>query len=570
MTSTTAPDLILHGGPILTLDDGPLDVTRAGGGPVGDLAVAIGDGRIMVVGAARDVLALASGSTRLVDLQGAAVLPGFQDQHAHPLVEGLQAGWLDLTRAPDLRAALRLLAGAAAEARSSVGVERWVEAWYHPSAWREGRHPTRDELDRIVPDVPLLLHHGSGHAAVANSLALAYAGITAERPDPPGATIERDDSGEPTGMVMGSDPAAPFAAALPPLTPEMLRDALRRAGARLAAAGVTAVADAHLGGLGDPVSELAAYAGAVLDGDFPQRLTVMPGLAHLSAVDEDPPTPGDIGALVPPDVRDRIRVGPAKFFSDGALSTGDAWLREAYADAASRPPELSRGRPAHEPEALEERLRRAHLAGWQLATHAIGDAGIDVTLDAYRRILSAFPRADHRHRVEHAMVLQPDLLRTAVELEVVAVIQPEFVTGTGDVYLERLGERTRDVYAYRRWLDAGLRVAFSSDRPFARGAPLDGVRAAFRIAGPSGRRLHAEAGPHVGEALRAWTAWAAWAARDEGHAGRIVPGLAADLVVLSADPATIAPEQWAGGGDRVEVLATLVSGRAAYGEVGRS
>ena len=112
MTSTTAPDLIRHGGPILTLDDGPLDVTRAGGGPVGDLAVAIGDGRIMVVGAARDVLALASGSTRLVDLQGAAVLPGFQDQHAHPLVEGLQAGWLDLTRAPDLRAALRLLAGA--------------------------------------------------------------------------------------------------------------------------------------------------------------------------------------------------------------------------------------------------------------------------------------------------------------------------------------------------------------------------------------------------------------------------------------------------------------------------
>ena len=197
---------------------------------------------------------------------------------------------------------------------------------------------------------------------MANSLALAYAGITAERPDPPGATIERDDSGEPTGMVMGSDPAAPFAAALPPLTPEMLRDALRRAGARLAAAGVTAVADAHLGGLGDPVFELAAYAGAVLDGDFPQRLTVMPGLAHLSAVDEDPPTPGDIGALVPPDVRDRIRVGPAKFFSDGALSTGDAWLREAYADAASRPPEPSRGRPAHEPEALEERLRRAHLA----------------------------------------------------------------------------------------------------------------------------------------------------------------------------------------------------------------
>lgn len=167
------------------------------------------------------------------------------------------------------------------------------------------------------------------------------------------------------------------------------------------------------------------------------------------------------------------------------------------------------------------------------------------------------------------MILAPDLLEEAVDLDVVAVIQPEFVTGTGDVYLERLGDRTRDVYAYRRLLDAGLRVAFSSDRPFSRGTPLGGIRAAFRIAGPSGRRMHADPGPGVGEALRAWTAWAAWAARDEAHAGRIAPGLAADLVVLSADPMSITPDRWAGGVDAVEVVATLVGGTAVHGEVGR-
>ncbi len=529
-------------------------------------ALAIGAGRILAVGDEDAVLGLAGTATRLVDLDGAAVMPGFQDQHAHPLFEGIRAGWLDLTTAPDLPAALRLLAKAAADVRGSIEMETWVEAWYHPSAWREGRHPTRNELDRVVPDVPVLLHHGSGHASMANSMALAYAGITAGREDLPGAVIERDESGEPTGMVRGSDPVAPYAPVLPALTPETLRAAIRRIAARLSAAGVTAVADAHLGSLVDPVSELAAYAGATLDGDLPQRLTVMPGLARLSRPDEDPPTPIDIEALVPPDVRDRVRVGPAKFFADGALSTADAWLREPYRDAAGREPGLLRGRPAHDPDALVERLRRAHLAGWQLATHAIGDAGAALVLDAYRAALAASPRPDHRHRIEHAMLLEPELVRAAVELDVIAMLQPEFVAVTGDVYLERLGpERTRDMYPYRRWIDAGLRVAFSSDRPFSPGAPLDGIRAAFRLSGPSGRRLNDDPGPTVDEALRAWTVDAAWAARDEAHAGRLEPGLAADLVILSADPSAITADRWGSGDDGIEVVATLVGGVPVFG-----
>ncbi len=563
------PDLILHGGPVLPMDERAPGQHAGAASPDARVdAIAIGEGLIAAVGPSREILPLAGPGTRLVDLEGAAVLPGFQDQHAHPLVEGLQAAWLDLTAAADIPAAMRLLSDAAVRVRSSFEAELWVEAWYHPSAWRERRHPTRSELDRAVPDVPAILHHGSGHAAVANSLALAYAGVTAERPDPPGATIERDASGEPTGLVLGSDPVAPFASAMPSLTPQALRDALRTVAARLSSDGVTAVADAHVGWLGDPVSELAAYAGAVLDGDFPQRLTIMPGLARLAAPDEDPPTPDDIGALVPPDVRTRIRVGPAKFFSDGALSTADAWLREPYADAGTRPPELVRGRPAHPPGELEERLRRAHLVGWQLATHAIGDAAVAFVADAYRAILADHPWPDARHRIEHAMLLEPDLLARAVEIGAVAVLQPEFVTGMGDVYLARLGDRTRDVYAYRRWLDAGLPIAFASDRPFAPGPPLEGIRAAFRMAGPSGRRLHDDPGPSVGEALRAWTSRAAWAAHDEGHAGRLIPGLAADLVVLSADPTTVPAQRWASGLDGVEVLATLVGGRPVFGELG--
>ena len=513
------------------------------------------------------MVALAGQGTRQVDLAGRAVVPGFQDAHAHPLVEGLSLAMLDLTGAVDRTAAMRLLRRAAAERRDPVLGSHWLEARYHPARWPDARHPTRDELDRAAPDVPVLLHHGSGHAVVANSLALALAGITAGRADPPGATIDRDRDGEPTGLVLGSDPAAPFASVLPPLTPEALRDAVRHVSSRLIADGVTSICDADLGTLGDPIAELAAYAGAAIDGDLAPHLTVFPGLARLTRPDEDPPTPADIGALVPRDARGRVAVGPAKHFADGAFTTGDAWLREPYADADERGADLRLGRPAHHGDELAERLRRAHRAGWQLATHAIGDAGIAATLAAYRSALAELPRPDHRHRIEHAMLLPADLLRETIALELVAVLQPEFVAATGDVYRARVGpERQGDIYAYRRWLDAGLRIAFASDRPVTRGRPLDGIRSTARHAGPSGIRLADRQAPTAAEALQAWTAGAAWATRQEGRAGRLLPGLAADLVVLSGDPTGVSPERWATGDDGLEVVATLIEGRVVFGE----
>lgn len=555
------PDLIFHGGAVLSFgrrDPGrSVPVRRA-------QALALTGDRIAAVGGESDILAMAGPATRLVNLQGRAVLPGFQDAHAHPLGEGVRLGWLDLTTTTDRRAAVHAIS--ASSAAAGADPDRWVEAVYHPAAWPDGRDPTRDELDTASPDVPVLLHHGSGHAVVANSLALAIARITAAAPDPAGATIERDEHGEPTGMLRGSDPAAPFAPVLPALTPEDLRAALRRVSARLAADGVTAVSDADLGAVGSPIDELAAYVGAALDGDLRVRLTVMPGLTRLAAAGEAPPSPGDIRALIPPDAEGRVRVGAAKFYSDGALSTGDAWLNEPYADARARPGTPPLGRPAHEPAELAERLLRAHLAGWQLATHAIGDAAVAATLAAYRAALDAAPCADHRHRVEHAMLLAPGLVAEMVRLGVVAVIQPEFITANGDLYRARLGpERAARIYDYRTWLDAGLELAFGSDRPITRGRPLDGVRAVFRHAGPSGVRLADGIAPTVAEALTAWTGAAAWAARDEDHGGQIEAGRAADVVVLSADPSAVPPEAWAVGKDGIQVVATLAGGTAVFG-----
>lgn len=559
---------ILHGGIVLTMDGGrPSDAASRALGLAGvtdaagrrATAIAFAHDRILAVGADADVLPLAGASSRVVDLRGRAVLPGFQDPHAHPLAEGLQAGRLSLAGTPDVAAAMRRLVEAAVE----VPLGGWLEARYDPTAWPDGGHPTRAELDAVVPDRAVLLGHASGHAVVANSLALRLAGIGPGSADRPGAAeLDRDEHGEPTGLVRGSDPVSPFAAAMPSLTAEEARAALVRVAARLAADGVTAIGDADLGAVAAPVDELGAYAGAALDDAFPQRLTVLPGLARLARADEDPPAPEDVRALVPEDQRDRIRVGAAKHYADGALTTRDAWLAEPYADEPG-----SRGRRAHDPAELQERLRRAHRAGWQLATHAIGDAAVAAVLDAYEGALAEAPRADPRPRIEHAMLLSPATVARFRALGVAAVVQPEFTAWAGDIYLARLGpERTARLLPYAALLEAAVPLAFSSDRPITKGSPLAGVRAALAHRAPSGRKLAPGLPlPSVAEALHAWTSGAAWVAADEGESGRLAVGLRADLAVLSADPTSIAAQAWAEGSDGVEVVGTVSGGRVVAG-----
>lgn len=565
--------VILHGGTVLTMAGGrPSDAASRALGVAGiedacgrrATAIAFAEGRIIAVGSDADVLPLAGPDSTVVDLGGRVVVPGFHDPHAHPLGEGILASYLSLDGTPDVHAALRALATAAAR----LEPDAWLEARYFDAAWAERRHPTRDELDRAVPDRPVLLHHWSGHAAVANSLALALARITAASRDVPGVVeLERDEHGEPTGLVTGADPFSAFAAALPPLSAEAARAALELVSRRLAADGVTSVAEADLGVVAAPVDEVAAYAGAVIDGAFVQRLGLMPGMARLATADEDPPGPDDIRALVPHEARDRIAVTTAKLYADGALTVRDAWLRVPYADAPD-----TVGRPTHAPDELATRIRRAAGVGWNVATHAIGDAAIAAVLDAY----SAAGAGDEPARqdgaarpwrIEHAVVMPADLVDRARRLGVAVVTQPEFVVAAGDVYEERLGpERAADLLPYRRLLDAGVPMAFSSDRPVTRGAPLAGIRAALHPSGPSGRRATPGPQPTAAEALHAWTAAGA-AVELDTESGVLVEGYRADLAVLSANPTRVDPDAWVAGQDLPTVTATIVDGRLVSGDL---
>jgi predicted amidohydrolase YtcJ len=384
----------------------------------------------------------------------------------------------------------------------------------------------------------------------ANSLALALARLGQDAVDVPGRLlVERDGSGEPTGILRGPDAWDRMAVAMPPPTAADGRAALARAAARLAADGVTSVADADVGSTAGVAAEMAAWGDALQAGVMPLAVSLLPGLARLAAGPGDPvPSPADLAALLPDDVRARVRLCHVKLKADGALTTRTAWLRSLYDDAPHA------GGPVHDPAALGERIRRAAAAGWASATHAIGDAAVAAVLDA----CSVAPAPPGRaHRIEHAMLLDDDLVARLAASGLTAVVQPEFLAWAGPTYRARLGAaRAARLLPFARLLAAGVPTAFSSDRPVVPGAPLAGVRAALRH----------DPDLSLAEALHAGTVAGAAALGDD-DGGRLAVGRRSDLVVLSGDPTVIPRDTWARDADRVRVDATVAAGHVVHGSL---
>jgi len=546
---------VLHGGTILTLHGAwPSDAaTRAAGDDAAPdaagrraSAICYAHDRILAVGSDAEMLSLAGADSTVVDLRGRAVVPGFVEPHAHPYWEGFAAG-MALLAGPLRRAALQSLPGAG----EHLEPDAWLIVRYDPTGWDRPADPVRDDLDRAVPDRPVLLAHVSGHAVSANSLALAIAGVDRTTASVPGRMeIERDADGEPTGVIRGPDAWDRIAGSMPPPSAADGRAALARAVARLAADGVTSVADADVGSTAGVAAELAAWSDAI-DGDrMPLAVSLLPGLARIAeGAREAVPTPDQVAALLSATARPNVRLTHVKLKADGALTTRTAWLRAPYVDAPHA------GGPVHDPAALRERVAHAVASGWAVATHAIGDAAIAAVLDVYDAVP---PPRGLRHRVEHAMLVDDALVARLRASDVDAVVQPEFLAWAGPTYRARLGqERAARLLPFAAFLAAGIPMAFSSDRPVIPGAPLDGIRAALRH----------DPGISPAEALHAWAASAAGVLGD-GDGGRLETGARADLVVLSADPTAVPRAAWVEGADGIRVEATVAAGHLVHGTLG--
>ncbi|MCX2726475.1 amidohydrolase [Thermomicrobium sp. 4228-Ro] len=526
-------DLVLRNANVLTLDPAQ---PRA-------QALSVWRGRILAVGDEDRVLEDAGPGTRILDLAGATVLPAFDDAHCHPIGLGLALEWVDVS--PEAAPTLARLLDRLAEAARSLPPDRWLLArGYDDSRLDVRRHPTRWELDTVTGDRPAIVIRTCGHMLVANSAALARAGITRETPDPEGGRIVRDETGEPTGLLQERAQEL-VRQLLPEPTISDLERALRRAGERFLSLGIASVTEA---GIGRP-EELLAYQNLRERGELPVRSRVMLLIDQLLEPAERLGLRSGFGD-------DWLRIGPFKLFQDGAGGARTAAMSVPYPGEPQ-----NYGIAYYTQEQLDDAFRRVARLGCQAAAHAIGDRAIEMVLTAYERALADYPLADHRWRIEHCGMLRPDLLQRLARLGVVAVPQPGFGYYLGDAYLRNFSDEWLALaYPTRAWLERGIAVAFSSDAPVIPPDPWVGIQAAVLRRTRTGQPFGPQQRVDTLEALRLYTAGGAYAHFEEDRKGRIAPGFLADLVVVDRDPLAVDPEEL----PAIRTLVTIVDGRVAW------
>ncbi len=507
-------------------------------------AVAVANGRIIAVGAEADLMAMAGQSTQVQPLGGLTLVPGFHDAHCHVLGFGLTLAAVTLTGVPAIPELVQRLQARAEEMQA--GPQSWVRGrGYNQNIMAEGRHPTRQDLDAVGGGQPfVLITHASGHAVSVNSRVLERMGITPATPDPPGGTIVRDERGAATGVLLETAANLAYDAAPEPALTDKVA-ALRRASEAMNAMGITSAADATLGlAARDSFQEIPVYHEAAASGALSVRCSLMMLLSQIAAMDRVP-HPRDVTSET-----DWVRIGPAKVFTDGALTTRTALLRSAFVGSDSL------GTAVWPAEELDAMVLKAHAAGWQIAAHAIGDAAIDLCLDAYGKAHAKSPRFDARHRIEHAMLLWPDQVGRLARLGILPVYQPEFLMRFGDAYTKAIGgSRANRLMPYAETQAVGLPLVFSSDIPVIPGAPLDGIQSAVNRLTPSGEVLGPQQCVSALDALRAYTEGAAYSVFLENDRGRIEPGHRADFALLADWP------------DAPNVQATIVGGSTVYGGI---
>ncbi len=530
-------DLIVYNGKVVTMDPGKPEAQ----------AVAVRGGTIAAVGSDAEILALAGDATRRLDARGGMVLPGLIDAHGHISSLGGQIASLDLRGVDSLAEVSRRVRERAAQLQP----DEWVTGGgWDQNLWPGERFPDHRPLSEASPDRPVWLSRIDGHAMWANRKAMELAGITRKTPDPVGGSIVRDAKGEPTGIFV--DNATDLVGkVVPPPSREQLRSWILLSLQRCAAAGLTEVHDA-----GVSAEEVAAFKELADAGQLPLRVYLMwsgMGMGSAEALDK---------ALAEPPLvnyKDRVTLRAVKLMIDGAMGSRGAVFLEDYDDDKG-----NRGLFVMDPKAIEAYTNVALKRGYQVNTHAIGDRGIRLTLDAYEKALAANPSPDPRPRIEHLQCIAKDDVPRLKSLGVIASMQPSHATS--DMYWadERVGaERGQGLYAWRWVIDSGAMIAAGSDFPVDPERPLIGIHSAVTrqdLKHWPENGWHPDQKMTLDEVLRAYTVNAAYAGYEEKVKGRLTPGYWADLTVLAKDLRAIpVPEI-----PDTRVVYTIVGGSIAY------
>lgn len=510
-------------------------------------ALAIRDGKVAATGTTAEIEALRGERTKVIDLKGRTVLPGFYDSHLH--VRADPARSVDLGGARSIEEIQERVRRKAQE----LGPGEWVTGWdWAEDDLQEKRRPTRRDLDAAAPENPVTLTRAGSHSSIANSLALSLAGISRSTPDPPHGIIDKDAEGEPTGWIRERAQTLLWDN-VPEATETELRGALVRSLKDLLTLGITSFNDAGVG-----VDSLTRFQDVYAEHGLElPRATLQVRLPRDKPVDEmiavlkGIPFHTGLG-------NDRIKIGAIKLSVDGGYTGSAAYTLAPY-----------KGRPGFygslflKEDELTRLVREAHARGWQLGVHTIGDGAIEIAVNAFARVLEESPRANHRHYLNH-MTVKPSeaTLARIVELGLVVAQQPSFTYTLEGPYNDNLeGERLETVNPLASIKKLGIPVGLGNDNlPIG---PLYSLYAAVTRKGKSSRVYGEEEAVTIEEAIRGYTRDSAYVTFDENVKGSLEPGMLADLVVLSEDILTIDPNRIL----EIEVEATMVGGEILWGTV---
>ena len=513
-----AADLILAQADIRTQDDRR---PRAS-------ALAVAGNRIMAVGQVSEVMNTASPETRVINLGGRLVLPGFMDSHIHYSQWALGRRRLELAGAGSLKDLVSRVSQSAA--RTQAGAWILGQGW-NEGEWPDHRQPTIEDLDRAAPDNPVLLWRCDLHMAVANSAALKAAGIDRNTPDPPEGIILKDQSGRPNGLLR--EAAIDLVRrVLPAVTDDELREAFCEGQSVLHGFGLTAIHDVPL--MDDREGSAAGrrvWQNLVERGEISLRVwTALPG----EQIDEAVSLGLRSGFGGP-----FLRLGCLKYFADGGMGARTAWLFEPYLDGGV-------GMPLLDMDQLAEDSLRADRHGLAVMIHAIGDRANHEVIGILERIKAERSVAGPAlpHRIEHVQMLRAGEARRFKGLGAAVCLQPPNLIIDINMIDECLGERGARTYPFRELMDSGAEVIFSSDAPVCDHNPLVGIHSAvnrFREDGRPSGGWHPDQRVTVDEAVRAYTIGAAVVHGVKSEAGSITPGKYADIIVLDRNIYEIDP-----------------------------
>jgi predicted amidohydrolase YtcJ len=491
-------------------------------------AVAIMNNRIVAVGDTPTVLELSGPNTKIIELHGRRVVPGFNDAHVHFYMggDGLTSVQLhEASSAEEFRKAIASFA-------RNLPQGEWIRNgnWDH-ERWSPVRLPTHDLIDDVTPNNPVFVNRSDGHMCLANALAMKLAHVDKNTPDIPGGVIVRDADGNPTGIFKDAAKGL-IEKALPKPTMEHILSAIRAAQKYASENGVTSVQDMGVftaQGVETTVDVVRAYQIMEKQNDLQVRVSThipLPDWKRLASVG----IRADFGS-------EKVQIGALKSFADGSLGSTTAWFFEPYADASG-----TRGIPSPEllhPEEMYDHMRSADQAGLQIAVHAIGDCANRTILDMFERLEKENGPADRRLRIEHAQHLSAEDIPRFANLRVIASMQPYHAIDDGRWADKRIGpERAKTTYAFRSLLDAGATLAFGSDWFVAPLNPLQGIYAAATRRTLDGRHPEGwvpQQKISASEAVHAYTMGSAYASIEEGMKGSLEHGKLADLAVLSKD-----------------------------------